>query len=400
MKTKDGSAAGSAARFNARAITDTIKRALASAGLGNSSGQVNGITATIENALSSAGLMQREPAPRTEAHTIDGTAREVDEQPADASIAIGRSLADSTEPISEPTSEVAARRPGEFLERSFAGTTGVRTYKVYVPAQHLAASSDPMPMVVMLHGCTQTPDDFAAGTQMNELADEHGFVVVYPAQSASANRQKCWNWFLVEDQQRDSGEPGIIAGITREVASMYRIDGRRIFVAGMSAGAAMAVILGATYPEIYAAVGAHSGLGYGAAHDLPSAFGAMRGGRGLAKSMRHVTTVPTIVFHGDGDHTVDASNAIAIVEQATARHGRATLRMDVRIGTTPSGRTYRRTDYIDASDRIMAEHWTLHGAGHAWSGGSTAGSFTDPLGPDASREMIRFFYSLPRSGTA
>ena len=400
MKSHDGIAARTAAKVDARGIIDTIKRAFASAGLDTRVGPVNGITATIEDALSHAGLMQRQDTPRAEAHAIDGTAREVDEQPTDAPIAIEQQLEDPSEPISEPTSGIPAPRPGQFLERSFAGVTGARTYKVYVPARHLAAASEPVPMVVMLHGCTQSPDDFAAGTRMNELAEEHGFVVVYPAQSASANRQKCWNWFLAEDQLRDSGEPALIAGITQEVASMYRIDERCIFVAGMSAGAAMAVILGATYPELYAAVGAHSGLGYGAAHDLPSAFGAMRGGSGPSKSKRHVVAVPTIVFHGDGDHTVDARNAIAIVEQATARHDRATLRVDVSTGTASSGRAYRRSRYTDASDRIVAEHWTLHGAGHAWSGGSTAGSFTDPLGPDASREMIRFFYSLPRGGTS
>ena len=360
---------------------------------------MHGITATIEQALSAAGLMQRQDVPSAEAHVIDGTAREVDE-PTDTSSAIERPAGDPAERISEPASEISPPSPGEFLERSFAGVAGARAYKVYVPARDIAVSSEPMPMVVMLHGCTQSPDDFAAGTRMNGLADEHGFVVVYPAQSPSANPQKCWNWFRAEDQLRDTGEPAIIAGITREVASMYRIDERRIFVAGMSAGAAMAVILGTTYPDLYAAVGAHSGLGYGAARDLPSAFGAMRGAGGSCRSTSHAATVPTIVFHGDGDHTVDARNASAIVEQAAARLDRASLKVDVRTGTAASGRTYRRTNYTDATDRIVVEHWTLHGAGHAWSGGSTAGSFTDPQGPDASKEMIRFFLSLPRAGTA
>ena len=292
-------------------------------------------------------------------------------------------------------------RPGEFIERSFTGAAGTRTYKIYVPARYAGASSENVPMVVMLHGCTQSPDDFAAGTRMNTFADEHGFVVIYPAQSASANIQKCWNWFRTEDQAREVGEPAIIAGITREVASTYPIDKRRIFVAGMSAGAAMAVILGTTYPDLFAAVGAHSGLAYGAAHDLPSAFGAMHGGSDLPRAMPDAgVAVPTIVFHGDGDHTVDAHNATTIVEQATARHDNANLREDATTGIAAGGRTYSRTAYTDMSDRVVAEQWTLHGAGHAWSGGSAAGSFTDARGPDASKEMIRFFYSLLRAGTA
>jgi poly(hydroxyalkanoate) depolymerase family esterase len=303
--------------------------------------------------------------------------------------------------VVEPPSDKPARRRGEFLECSFAGVNGARLYKVYVPARYSVASTERVPMVVMLHGCAQSPDDFANGTRMNALADEHGFIVVYPAQSANANVQKCWNWFRTQDQVRESGEPAIIAGITRDVALTYRIDERRIFVAGMSAGAAMAVILGATYPDLYAAIGAHSGLAYGAAHDMPSAFGAMRGKSGLSRAASQAAiAVPIIVFHGDGDHTVDARNATTIVEQTTARHDHATLRADARTGTAPGGRTYSRTDYIDASDRVVAEQWTLHGAGHAWSGGSAAGSFTDPRGPDASREMIRFFFSLARAGTA
>jgi len=390
-----------AARFDASGITETIKRALASAGLDPHAGTMKGVTNIIEQALSTAGLMQCGDTPGGRGVTIDSTAREIHAEPENP-VAIQRQAVERDEIVVEPrTSDIPARRRGEFLERSFAGVNGARLYKVYVPAQYSVASTERVPMVVMLHGCTQSPDDFANGTRMNALADEHGFIVVYPAQSANANVQKCWNWFRTQDQIRESGEPAIIAGITRDVASTYRIDERRIFVAGMSAGAAMAVILGATYPDLYAAVGAHSGLAYGAAHDMPSAFGAMRGGSGLSRAASQAAiAIPTIVFHGDGDHTVDARNATTIVEQTTARHDHATLRVDASTGTAPGGRTYSRTDYVDASDRVVAEQWTLHGAGHAWSGGSAAGSFTDPRGPDASREMIRFFFSLARAGTA
>ena len=234
--------------------------------------------------------------------------------------------------------------------------------------------------------------------------------MVYPAQAANANGSKCWNWFRTQDQGRDSGEPAIIAGITREVASQYRIDERRIFVAGLSAGAAMAVILGTTYPELYAAVGVHSGLPYAAAHDVPSAFSAMKGGAGVGAPMpfaslrapqpQIVYTVPTIVFHGDGDQTVAASNGAAIVRAAVAVSEQHSLRMTTQEGVTTAGRTYSRTVFADAGEDVVVEHWILHGAGHAWSGGSPSGSFTDSAGPDASAEMIRFFYAQKRAGTA
>jgi len=385
--------------FDVSGITETINRALAAAGLDTHSGPMKGVANTIEQALSAAGLMQRRQ-PQGRGATIDGTAHTID-------TTTRRSIAGelpSLEPdqlVAEPSAEIAVPRRGEFIECSYTAAAGARAYKVYIPSRPATSPGEKTPMVVMLHGCTQSPDDFAAGTRMNALADEHGFVVVYPAQSASANCQKCWNWFRTGDQARESGEPAIIAGITREVASAHGIDERRIYVAGMSAGAAMAVILATTYPDLYAAVGAHSGLAYGAAHDLPSAFGAMRGGSGLARgTTRAAIAIPTIVFHGDGDHTVGARNATAIVEQATAGHDRASLRADTVTGVAAGGRTYSRTALSDASNRIVAEQWTLHGAGHAWSGGSATGSYTDARGPDASKEMIRFFLSLPRTGTA
>lgn len=301
---------------------------------------------------------------------------------------------------------------GEFLDRSFTNDAGTRAYKLYVPASYSAVSGKPAPVVVMLHGCSQSPDDFAAGTQMNALADQQGFLVVYPAQAPDANGSTCWNWHRFEDQLRDCGEPSLIAGITREVASNYRVDKRRIFVAGMSAGAAMAVILGATYPELYAAVGAHSGLAYGAAHDIPSALGAMKGG-GARADLRNIPAaslarpppgahgVPTIVFHGDRDHTVNTRNSAAIVKQATAvASDQPRLRARAHQGEASFGRTYSQTVYLDAADRPVVEQWVLHGAGHTWSGGSANGSFTDTGGPDASSEMIRFFNSQQRAGGA
>ena len=275
-----------------------------------------------------------------------------------------------------------------FEQRSFSNAAGSRSYKLYVPGRLRAA---PSPLVVMLHGCTQTPDDFAAGTGMNALAEEAGLLVVYPAQDASANAQRCWNWFNANDQQRDRGEASLIAGITRQVMDDFAVDPARVYVAGLSAGGAAAAIMGAAYPDLYAAVGVHSGLACGAARDMPSAFAAMRNGgapTAAAAAGNGALAVPTIVFHGDGDATVSAVNGEHVIAQARAD---ARLQISSNRGRSAGGVAYTRTAQADADGLVVLEHWVLHGAGHAWSGGSAAGSYTDPRGPDASREMLRFF---------
>ncbi len=293
---------------------------------------------------------------------------------------------------------------GRFVERSYAGPAGGRAYKLYVPSGYTGEGE--VPLVVMLHGCTQNPDDFAAGTSMNELAETHTFLVAYPAQAQNANMQKCWNWFKASDQQRGQGEPAIIAGITRQVVEEYGVADGRVYVAGMSAGGAMAAIMGETYPDLYAAVGVHSGLAPGAAHDMPSAFSAMqRGGASNAhrdaQAVSPEVSVPVIVFHGDRDTTVHPRNA----EQLIAHYrtvddtpgGRNASGkplapvVAVRKGQIPGGHTYTRATQRDAEGRPIMEQWTVHGLGHAWSGGSRAGSYTDAKGPDASAEMMRFF---------
>jgi poly(hydroxyalkanoate) depolymerase family esterase len=268
--------------------------------------------------------------------------------------------------------------PGRFIKRTYVNGAGTRVYKTYLPAGY---SGQALPLVVMLHGCKQTPDEFAVGTRMNELADELDFVVAYPAQPWTANYSKCWNWFRTRDQQRDDGEPSLIAGITRQVMARYHIDARRVYIAGLSAGGAMAAIMATTYPDLYAAAGIHSGLPYASARDAVSAIAAMRGQRSDPASL--LPAVPTIVFHGDRDTTVHHRNGDYAIAgaQLKSETGEA------------GGRAYTRTLY--RSDKSGVEHWLVHGAGHAWSGGNASGSFADPKGPDATREMLRFFLHGP-----
>jgi poly(hydroxyalkanoate) depolymerase family esterase len=302
---------------------------------------------------------------------------------------------------------------GRFVERSYTNEAGTRSYKLYIPSGYIGQE---VPLVVMLHGCTQSPNDIAAGTRMNVLAEEHIFLVAYPAQAQGANMNKCWNWFKASDQQRGRGEPSLVAGITRQIIDEYKVADGRVYVAGMSAGGAMAAIMAEAYPDLYAAVGVHSGLAPGAAHDMPSAFAAMHQG-GPATPRRNVPTatatgesariVPAIVFHGDHDKTVHPRNADHLLEHYCAAKttrsrdeaGGSTPRGTVRQGQVPGGHAYTRTTYRDAGGQAIVERWTIHGLGHAWSGGSSSGSYTDPKGPDASAEMVRFFNEHPQRET-
>jgi poly(hydroxyalkanoate) depolymerase family esterase len=278
---------------------------------------------------------------------------------------------------------------GQFLAASYSNEAGSRVYKLYVPSGYRGQA---VPLVVMLHGCTQSPDDFAAGTRMNLLAEEHIFLVAYPAQAASANPSRCWNWFSPGHQQRGQGEPSLIAGITLQIMRDYAVDPERVYVAGLSAGAAAAAIVGTSYPDLYAAIGVHSGLACGIASDLPSAFAAMQQGEAVAvrRSGDFRRMVPTIVFHGDRDTTVHPRNGDQVIAQSMATTMND-LQTTVRHGRAPGGYAYSVTLHTDARGQTILEHWVIHGAGHAWSGGSPAGSYTDPQGPDAAREMLRFF---------
>jgi len=285
---------------------------------------------------------------------------------------------------------------GRFISATCTNRAGTRAYKLYIPSGY---KGEALPLIVMLHGCTQNPDDFAAGTGMNKLAEEHNCFVAYPAQAQGANGSHCWNWFQPGDQRRDQGEPSILADITREISRSYKVDTSRVYVAGLSAGGAMAAVMVATYPELYAAVGIHSGLPYGVAHDMPSAFAAMKRhqSKGVVAKKLHSKApqalgkaVPAIVFHGDRDTTVHPVNGDQALAQCIPAAGKD-ARVEVKEGAAPNGRSYTKTILHDMQGRAVAEKWIVHGAGHAWSGGSNKGSYTDPKGPNASAEMFRFF---------
>jgi poly(hydroxyalkanoate) depolymerase family esterase len=285
--------------------------------------------------------------------------------------------------------------PGaQFVTRSIVCATGTREYKLYIPA----SAGRPLGLLVMLHGCKQDPDDFAAGTSMNTVAEANGLIVVYPRQSPSANASSCWNWFNPGDQMRDAGEPSIIAAITCEIMSEFALDRDQVFVAGLSAGGAMAAVMAETYPDLYAAAGIHSGLDYRCANDVISAFAAMRGNHTAPQPCAVAGRRPrvrTIVFHGSADQIVVPSNADRIVASASRNVSSA---RQVDYGSTTGGRTFTRTIILGAYDgEPTVEYWLIDGSPHAWSGGHPSGSYTDPQGPDASVEMVRFFLNRPRT---
>lgn len=372
-------------------MNEIFNRGMAAATLLTRAGKIKEATALIQKVLRGetpdAGHADR----LIEAPHIDATANEASHTnlrriftqtaaSAEAMLARGRKTRTDEQPVSD------APTPGTFAAGSFSNAAGSRTYKLYTPAKH---DGGLRPLIVMLHGCSQAPDDFAAGTRMNVCAEEHGCFVLYPEQSSSANAGKCWNWFKSSDQLRDQGEPSILAELTRELIKTKPIDANRVFITGLSAGGAAAAVMGEAYPDIFAAVGVHSGLACGAARDMQSAFAAMSGqpSRGPAAARQSATFVPTIVFHGDRDTTVHPRNAADVI----ARAGELASLQLMTETLSAAGRSCTRAVHRDGSGRPVMEEWTIHGAGHAWSGGSTRGSYTDAKGPDASREMLRFF---------
>ena len=306
-----------------------------------------------------------------------------------------RRLRDVVEALGRSRAGGRAQRPGSgarpampegarWEARSFSSPHGTRDYRLYVPA---SLPDGPQGLVLMLHGCTQDPDDFARGTGMNAEAERRGLIVAYPHQTRAHNAQGCWNWFQPGNQQANRGEPAILAGLAQALAAEFGVDPARVFAAGLSAGGAMAAILGATHPDVFAAVGVHSGLACGAAHDVASAFAAMRGATGRQTSAAS-QAVRTIVFHGAEDPTVHLSNAKAVIKAAQAGSGGQAVE---EAGRSDGGRAYTRERVTCRDGTSLTELWQVEGAGHAWSGGSRAGSYTDPDGPDASTAMVRFF---------
>jgi len=287
-----------------------------------------------------------------------------------------------------PSGPPALPKGARFEQRSYSGAAGSRDFKLFLPA---VRSGGPKGLIVMLHGCTQDPDDFATGTNMNAMAQKHGLAVAYPAQTRGHNASACWNWFSPANQARGKGEPAVIAGLARRVMQEFGLERDRVFVAGLSAGGAMAVIVAETYPDVFSAAGVHSGLARGSATTLMSALSAMRSGAPAARTpaTRRKGAAPAarrIVFHGDADSTVHPSNAAQVVAGAVGAREPARV-----IPKSAAGRDYVRSDYVLPDGTVDVEWWQIKGAGHAWSGGQPGGSYADPTGPDASAEMVRFF---------
>lgn len=341
---------------------------------------------------------------------VDGSPRPLIEAPReiltilDKVSKLGAALKGDTAPADQGRDALLAPRSGRFISAAFANFAGIRDYRLYIPS---AYDGQPLPLIVMLHGCKQGPDDFAIGTRMNFLAEEFGCFVAYPGQSKAANGMGCWNWFNPRHQHRGRGEPSLIAGLTRAVIDQYNIDKSRVYVAGLSAGGAATAVLAATYPDLYAAAGVHSGLARGAARNMPGAFSAMRSGGSGVSDLPLLAAgpegarrfVPAIIFHGDEDDTVHPGNAGHVLKQFQPADG-TPFRHTTKRGRAGDGHRYSRDTYVDQQGTAMLEAWTIHGSGHAWSGGHAAGSYTDPKGPDASREMVRFFLAHRLDGDA
>jgi poly(hydroxyalkanoate) depolymerase family esterase len=315
-----------------------------------------------------------------------------------------------------PAPTLSSTGKGSWRQSRFTGVAGTRSYRVYIPVGLRRTTK--APMLLALHGCGQDGLDFAAGTRFNDLADKHKFVVVYPEQPMTHNGQRCWNWFRAGHQFRTQGEPAILAGIVRQViqeATRWRIDPERVYVTGISAGGAMSVVLAATYPELFAAVGVHSAPPYRSATSPAGALAAMQG-RALQPPVEATATEampPMIVFHGTLDGTVRSVNAQRVADQWLAYYKRdaghrantapigrpRTATTDPpRPTTARSRRGYRVSRWYAGGQKVL-ELWIVEGLGHAWSGGSKSGTYSDTRGPRASTEMWKFF-STHRSAAA
>jgi len=291
-----------------------------------------------------------------------------------------------------------------FVWGSYDGPEGSRRYKLYVPAK---IPSGPRRLLVMLHGCTQDPDDFARGTRMNSIAGEQGFLVLYPEQPATANPLKCWNWFAAAHQKRGEGEPAILAGMIRRVVEEQKIDPSKVYLAGISAGGAMAAILGATYPELFSGLAIHSGIAYGLATDMTQGLAAMRAPEGDAAALGKAAIeamgerrkpIPVIIVQGTKDPSVNPTNGGLLASQWRAVNGLEETVAPILHFDGEGGRySGEHVSWRGSNPKSIVDLWAIADLGHAWSGGSKDGTFTDDKGPNISQTIIDFFLAEENS---
>jgi poly(hydroxyalkanoate) depolymerase family esterase len=309
-------------------------------------------------------------------------------------------------PPTPPPTGGSGQGTGVSFAGSYSAAAGTRAYRGYVPSTYTPGTA--MPLIVVLHGCTQTADSIRQLTRYDQLAEAKGFIAVFPEQPPSANFLRCWNFFLDAHMHRGTGEPSLIAGITNWVRQRYTVDPRRIYVAGLSAGGAMASVMGASYPDLYAAVGIGSGCEYAATATCAgwrSSDPTKAAQAAYAEMGQRARVLPVIAFQGDKDFTVPPVNADQLVKQWTitadladdhvANGSVSGTPTTTLTGQVPNGRAYTTRYYADADGRELVQYWSVHGMSHAWSGGCSCALHADPQGPDATAAMYAFLMSHP-----
>lgn len=288
---------------------------------------------------------------------------------------------------------------GRFESGTFSGPSGSRSYRLYVPEELPQRPA----LVVMLHGCTQDAADFAAGTRMDEHARVRGFLALYPEQTSEHHPQKCWQWYDEAHQRADAGEPALLAAMVRRVAEERGADPERVYLAGISAGGSMAWVLAVTHPGLFAKVAVHSAVPYGVATDVNGALAALQAGAGdPSRAVERIVAAaagaprlpPALVLHGAADPVVrpingDEGACLWAEAMGGADGSRALVRREDEL--EEGGRRVRRVRWAAADGAVAVEGWRIEGLGHAWSGGSPDGSYTDPEGPDATARIVEFF---------
>jgi poly(hydroxyalkanoate) depolymerase family esterase len=314
---------------------------------------------------------------------------------------------------------VVPAHAGSWTSGKVKNPSGSLEYKLFVSSAYRKEKS--VPLVVMLHGCTQKVEELAAISGINELADKNNFLVAYPEQSVAANPLKCWNWFDPKHQSRDAGEPSLIAAVIQDIRTSYNIDEKRMYVVGISAGGAMAVVMGTAYPELFAGLGVIAGTEYKAALNVQDGLTAMKQGgpdpnqqgllafQAIQKSpVGTKTRLPLIVFQGTKDPYLSPVNTDQLITQWAQTHdylddGKDNDSVSIRSAKekkvdVPGGYSLTKSSYSDSQGHLLLEKWIVEGLGHAWPGSSVANPFADAKGPNATEEMWRFF-SETTSGT-